>query len=264
MITNTVPGRLRLLACIGSLAACLSTACGDEGSAGGAEDVDGGAAAGATGVAVDTTGGAGGEPVAPPPRVSTHPPCVFSADCPDGQHCDLGECVQDCNEESACETGSTCSARAPLPRSGRRRQGSGSRHRAHRYRYRRAALRATHGRRRYALGPPAERLGRAGALSRRAAGAPSCHRRSPGGIRARDDAHVQREHGGAARPQRARNDPHLHEPRQCRRRCADQGRAYRHLPGCALVRRLGTAAREHPGRRRHGRKQRRRHGAGRP
>ena len=57
----------------------------------------------------DEDGSSGGNkgPQEPPPRISTHPPCVISADCPAGQHCDLGECVQDCNVESACESGST-------------------------------------------------------------------------------------------------------------------------------------------------------------
>ncbi len=46
-----------------------------------------------------------------PPRVDAHPPCVFSADCPAGQYCDLGECVQDCNTDSACAPGLSCSPR---------------------------------------------------------------------------------------------------------------------------------------------------------
>jgi hypothetical protein len=48
----------------------------------------------------------------PPPPMSDHPACVISADCPAGQHCDLGECTQDCNSEQACAAGSVCSQRA--------------------------------------------------------------------------------------------------------------------------------------------------------
>src|SRR5882724_3793600 len=38
--------------------------------------------------------------------------CVISADCPAGTHCDLGECIQDCNVDNACGSGNECSARA--------------------------------------------------------------------------------------------------------------------------------------------------------
>lgn len=47
----------------------------------------------------------------PPPRSSTDE-CVISADCPDGLHCDLGECIQECNTEKVCQNGESCSARA--------------------------------------------------------------------------------------------------------------------------------------------------------
>ena len=49
---------------------------------------------------------------ASPPVLSSHPDCAISADCPAGQHCDLGECVQECNTELPCETGQACSSRA--------------------------------------------------------------------------------------------------------------------------------------------------------
>ena len=48
----------------------------------------------------------------PPPPIETHPPCIISADCPSGQHCDLGECVQDCNTADPCHQGASCSERA--------------------------------------------------------------------------------------------------------------------------------------------------------
>lgn len=37
--------------------------------------------------------------------------CLLSADCPQGQHCDLGECVQSCNTAAPCEDGTYCSLR---------------------------------------------------------------------------------------------------------------------------------------------------------
>jgi hypothetical protein len=47
----------------------------------------------------------------PPPVVDGNGPCVLSADCPTGQHCDLGECYQQCNVETPCDDGQTCSSR---------------------------------------------------------------------------------------------------------------------------------------------------------
>lgn len=45
--------------------------------------------------------------------------CIISADCGQGAHCDLGECVQDCNELVPCAKGLVCSARGRcLPPSG--------------------------------------------------------------------------------------------------------------------------------------------------
>ncbi len=38
--------------------------------------------------------------------------CIISADCPSASHCDLGECVQDCNNENPCKKGLVCSERA--------------------------------------------------------------------------------------------------------------------------------------------------------
>ncbi|HQP33675.1 MAG TPA: hypothetical protein PLI95_00785 [Polyangiaceae bacterium] len=58
------------------------------------------------------TGGAGASADGPPEPATEHPPCVLSADCPAGQHCDLGECIQDCNTNLPCAEGATCSPRA--------------------------------------------------------------------------------------------------------------------------------------------------------
>lgn len=52
-------------------------------------------------------------PGAPPPAATSHPACVISADCPAGEHCDLSECVQDCNDSAPCsDTSLSCSPRA--------------------------------------------------------------------------------------------------------------------------------------------------------
>ncbi len=57
-------------------------------------------------------GGAGGaDDFGPTPVVTTTQPCVLNADCPAGQYCDLGECIQDCNEEQPCAEPSVCSPR---------------------------------------------------------------------------------------------------------------------------------------------------------
>src|SRR5882672_8207206 len=47
-----------------------------------------------------------------PPPATDHPLCVISADCPAGEHCDLGECVQDCSTVDPCTGGLVCTARA--------------------------------------------------------------------------------------------------------------------------------------------------------
>lgn len=70
---------------------------------------DGGGAAigpgdGATATADAGTGG-------PPARVDGHAPCVLSADCARGQHCDLGECIQECSVDAPCASGESCSPR---------------------------------------------------------------------------------------------------------------------------------------------------------
>jgi len=39
------------------------------------------------------------------------PPCMFSADCPAGEHCDLAECVEDCSATRPCGAGNDCSPR---------------------------------------------------------------------------------------------------------------------------------------------------------
>jgi hypothetical protein len=59
--------------------------------------------------------GSGNKDVAsspPPPPIATTPACVISADCPAGQHCNLEECVQDCNTTDPCTGELTCSPRA--------------------------------------------------------------------------------------------------------------------------------------------------------
>ena len=93
--------------------ALLGTAC--EKSASTAESVSGDAgAAGAPDA--DVAAGAGGEggtgpgsgPVAPGDGSNG---CIISADCPASTHCDLGECVQDCNADSKCGKGLVCSPR---------------------------------------------------------------------------------------------------------------------------------------------------------
>ncbi|HMR08619.1 MAG TPA: hypothetical protein PKA88_22715, partial [Polyangiaceae bacterium] len=47
-----------------------------------------------------------------PEPVTEKPACVISADCPAGTHCDLGECVQQCNTEQSCGASTSCSPRA--------------------------------------------------------------------------------------------------------------------------------------------------------
>ncbi len=47
-----------------------------------------------------------------PEPSAERPACVISADCPSGTHCDLGECVQQCNTEQPCAGSTSCSARA--------------------------------------------------------------------------------------------------------------------------------------------------------
>lgn len=47
-----------------------------------------------------------------PPPMQEHPACVISADCPSGAHCDLGECIQECNTTVSCSGEATCSERA--------------------------------------------------------------------------------------------------------------------------------------------------------
>jgi hypothetical protein len=49
---------------------------------------------------------------APPPVVAGNPICNISADCPSGQHCDLGECRQECNAIDPCTGQRVCSPRA--------------------------------------------------------------------------------------------------------------------------------------------------------
>jgi hypothetical protein len=67
-------------------------------------------------LAVIGCGGSDNDVADPPdpyvPPAEGAPACELSADCPDGTHCDLGECVQACNRDVACGGGQVCSARA--------------------------------------------------------------------------------------------------------------------------------------------------------
>jgi hypothetical protein len=65
-----------------------------------------------SGTGASGSGGGGGAGSVETFASDAHPLCVISADCPAGAHCDLGECIQDCNADSACVSGDTCSARA--------------------------------------------------------------------------------------------------------------------------------------------------------
>src|SRR6478609_7933434 len=51
-------------------------------------------------------------PSKPPKPAKGGDACIISADCPAGTHCDLGECVQECNRQAACKNGRSCSLRA--------------------------------------------------------------------------------------------------------------------------------------------------------
>lgn len=63
---------------------------------------------GCTGAEADST-----KPDAGPPEpVAGSPLCVLSVDCPSGQHCDLGECVQSCSTKDPCTGKLSCSPRA--------------------------------------------------------------------------------------------------------------------------------------------------------
>jgi hypothetical protein len=53
----------------------------------------------------------GGTFSGPPDPASGNPACIISADCPAGQHCDLGECVQTCNKVDPCDGSLTCTPR---------------------------------------------------------------------------------------------------------------------------------------------------------
>ncbi|MEI7837238.1 MAG: hypothetical protein WCK05_12625, partial [Planctomycetota bacterium] len=47
----------------------------------------------------------------PPPVDASGAHCVISADCPSGTHCDLGECIQACNQIDPCSGQMTCTPR---------------------------------------------------------------------------------------------------------------------------------------------------------
>ncbi|HEV3194180.1 MAG TPA: hypothetical protein VGY54_26930, partial [Polyangiaceae bacterium] len=61
---------------------------------------------------VDTTSPGETVTASVPSPLTAHPACVISADCPSGQHCDLQQCVQDCNSMAPCAGNLTCSPRA--------------------------------------------------------------------------------------------------------------------------------------------------------
>ncbi|MFZ5895578.1 MAG: hypothetical protein ACOY0T_31260 [Myxococcota bacterium] len=98
------------LCCVLGLVACehrehaAASAGADAGAAG---ESSTGAQAGAGG-----DGGASGADAlgSTAPR-SNDAGCIISADCVQGTHCDLGECVQDCNEQIPCAKGLVCSPR---------------------------------------------------------------------------------------------------------------------------------------------------------
>jgi hypothetical protein len=54
---------------------------------------------------------ADGPPPPPPPAATTGETCALSADCPAGQHCELGVCVQTCHVNAPCDAGRQCSPR---------------------------------------------------------------------------------------------------------------------------------------------------------
>jgi hypothetical protein len=96
---------MRAIAVLGSALLWSATGCGGSGGPSPATMAQAGQAG---------AGGEGGEAVVdlgPTPKVDTADPCVLNADCPHGQYCDLGECIQDCNVEQPCEDGAECSDR---------------------------------------------------------------------------------------------------------------------------------------------------------
>jgi len=56
-------------------------------------------------------GNGNGLPVGPPDKRTDTSACIISADCPGGQFCDLGECVQACNKVDPCSGELTCTPR---------------------------------------------------------------------------------------------------------------------------------------------------------
>jgi len=91
------------------VSSCLVIACGsgdNPSQSPPSTDADGGAA----GATADNAGASGDDERTPVAEGA--PLCVISADCPGGSHCDLGQCIQDCNADNACGKGRACSARA--------------------------------------------------------------------------------------------------------------------------------------------------------
>jgi len=100
----------RLFACVG----VLSTACGSSSHSPPDPQTAIDASAGSAGAIEDESAGTAGrvDNGAAPAAQIPSALCVLSADCPAGMHCDLEECVQECNQDQLCADGKTCSARA--------------------------------------------------------------------------------------------------------------------------------------------------------
>ena len=94
---------LATLSCVG--AACL-TACGSDSQSSNPSDPTGAASGG------EGSDGTPSIPAEPPKPTTSQDACIISADCPAGTHCDLGQCLQDCNSKDACSKGLACSVRA--------------------------------------------------------------------------------------------------------------------------------------------------------
>jgi hypothetical protein len=95
----------------GAVGASAGAAGANAGGAGAGAEPDAVAAGGAGAGAAAAGAGAAGSNVGPPEPATGNSACVISADCPDGQHCDLGECIQSCSTEQPCSGELVCSAR---------------------------------------------------------------------------------------------------------------------------------------------------------
>ncbi|HEX3597993.1 MAG TPA: hypothetical protein VHU80_22945, partial [Polyangiaceae bacterium] len=82
----------------------------DDGSSSQAADAGHGSGSAGRPAPPSTQGDAGAATETPAAR-SGNPPCALSVDCPSGQHCDLGECYQECNVSTPCAGSKVCSER---------------------------------------------------------------------------------------------------------------------------------------------------------